>query len=235
MEMPPMSAYEGRRFAGRKVLITSADLYMGPAIAERFRAEGALVIEDAGRYDGDPGEPSRIVASAQPLDILVVNLSARVRRAAVSDLTEESWNEMFQRMVHPTMRFVKAAVPAMVARKSGKVIVVTSAAPLRAIDGMSAYSAARGAQNAFVRVVGAETARYNVQVNAIAQNFVYGGYPLDAMDKPGIREQVMRDVPSQRLAEGWEQAELVLFLASQNSNFYSGQVFPFAGGWVTST
>lgn len=74
-----------------------------------------------------------------------------------------------------------------------------------------------------------------MQINAIGQNFVYGGYPENAMEKPRIRNLVERDVPARRIAEGWEQAELVLFLASQNSNFICGQVVPFAGGWVTST
>jgi len=222
------------RFAGRTVLITSADIYMGPAISERFEMEGAQVIRDTGQY-ADADDPVRIVAAAGTVDVLVVNLlPTRMGRDPIQDVSEQAWQNMFATLVHPTMRFMKAVLPQMIERREGKIIVVTSAAPLRAIPAASAYTAARGAQNALVLAAGTEVARHNVQINAIGQNFVYGGYPLDAMDKPEIREPVLRDVPSQRIAEGWEQAELVLFLASQNSNFICGQVIPFAGGWVTT-
>lgn len=224
------------RFAGTRVLVTSADIYMGPAIGERFRAAGAEVVADNGRYLGDPDEPARIVAEGGRIDVLVINLApSRVGSRPAQDETEDHWRVMFDGMAHPTMRFTKAVLPQMIERRAGKIIVVTSAAPLRGSPGAGAYSAARGAQNAYVRAVGAEAAQHNVQVNAIGQNFVYGGYAPNAMDKPRIRDTVLRDVPAQRIAAGWEQAELVLFLASQNSNFICGQVIPFAGGWVTST
>lgn len=168
--------------------------------------------------------------------MLVINLApTRLGSCAAQDETEDHWAIMFDGMAHPTMRFTKAVMPQMIERRQGKIVVVTSAAPLRGSAGTGAYSAARGAQNAYVRAVGAEAAQHNVQINAIGQNFVYGGHPPDAMEKPRIRELVERDVPARRIAEGWEQAELVLFLASQNSNFICGQVIPFAGGWVTST
>jgi 2-keto-3-deoxy-L-fuconate dehydrogenase len=221
------------RFIGKRVLVTSADLYMGPAIVDRFAAEGAVVIADSGTYDTDPDEAARLVAATQPLDVVIVNLLAVQPRIPIVETTDEVWQSMFDRMATPTMRLVRAVVPQMIARRSGKIVVITSAAPLRGVGEIAAYSAARGAQNAFVRSVGAEIARHNVQINAVGQNYVYGGYPADAMDDSGVHAAVMRDVPAQRLAEGWEQAELVLFLASQNSNFISGQVVPFAGGWVT--
>jgi len=222
------------RFAGRTVLVTGADIYMGPAISERFDMEGARVIRDTGDY-ADAEAPARIVAAAGTVDVLVINLlPVKMRRCPVQEVSEQAWQDMFAALVHPTMRFIKAVLPQMIERREGKIIVVTSAAPLRAIASAAAYTAARGAQNALVLAAGAEVARHNVQINAVGQNFVYGGYPADAMDKPEIRERVLREVPSQRIAEGWEQAELVLFLASQNSNFICGQVIPFAGGWVTT-
>lgn len=72
-----------------------------------------------------------------------------------------------------------------------------------------------------------------MQINAVGQNWVYGGYPSDYLESEKNRDRVVRDVPAMRLAEGWEQAELVLYLASRCSNFISGQVIPFSGGWVT--
>ena len=183
------------RFAGKRVLITGADVYMGPAICERFALEGATVTADRGKYLDDPLEPAAIVAGAGQIDVLVVNLFAAESFDTVTfelavDATEAQWQNMFDRMVHPTMRFVKAVLPQMIERQAGKIIVVTSALPLRMIEMVSSYTAARGAQNAYVRAAGAEVARHNVQINAICQNYVYGGYPDDAVERPHIRGAV---------------------------------------------
>ena len=219
------------RLADQRVLITTADQYMGPAIAQRFEEEGAVLIRDNGIYESDPLEPARIVEGAGRVDILVLNLIGAVGGKAEAT-TEDQWQYVFNRLVHPTMRFVTAVLPQMIERQAGKIIAVTSAVPMRAISGMSTYSAARGAQNTYVRTVGAEVARHNIQFNAIGQHFTKGGFAEDAMEDPKIKDMVMRHVPARRLAEGWEQAELSLFLASQDSNFFVGQVFPFNGGWA---
>ena len=147
------------RFAGRTVLITGADIYMGPAIGERFEMEGARVIRDTGRY-ADADDPARIVAAAGAVDVLVINLTpVDLVWSPILEVTEQNWQDMFDLLVHPTMRFIKAALPQMIERREGKIIVVTSAAPLRAVADLSAYTAARGAQNALVLAVGAEVAR----------------------------------------------------------------------------
>jgi 2-keto-3-deoxy-L-fuconate dehydrogenase len=210
-----------------------ADRYTGPAVIERFRAEGASVIADSESHLRADG-PQSAVEDAGRVDVLVVNLVARWRPAPPTDTTDEHWLAMFDALVHPTMRFVRAVLPQMIERRSGKIVVVTSAAPLRATPRSDAYSAARAAQNAYVQTVGADVARHNVQVNAIAQAYVES---VDAFQRPTWASESMqrqlRHVPAGRIAESWEQAELVVFLASSSSDFFAGQVVPYAGGWVT--
>ena len=221
--------------AGRRALITSAHTYMGPAIAERLSSEGVEVVRDESDYLADPLSPAHIVAAAGPLDILIVNLlPSNLKSEPADQVTDGEWVKVFAALVDPTMRFVKAALPNMIAARRGKVIVVTSTAPLKPRACRAAYAAARGAQNAYVRAVGFEMAAHNVQVNAIAQSYVYGGFPADYMDDPRHRAIIEADVPAQRMAEGWEQAALVRFLASDESNYISGQVIPFSGGRVTT-
>ncbi|MEZ5235153.1 MAG: SDR family oxidoreductase [Acidimicrobiales bacterium] len=226
------STEPNRRFEGRRVLITMADRYTGPAVHERFAAEGATVIADTDSHRSPDG-PQRAVAEAGTVDVLVVNLIARWRPAPPTETTDEAWLAMFDRLVHPTMRFVRAVLPQMIERRAGKIIAVTSAAPLRTMAGADAYTAARAAQNAYVRNVGAEVARHNVQVNAIAQAFVESvdAFQRDTWETEAMQRQ-LRQVPARRIAESWEQAELVLFLASPASDFLCGQVLPYSGGWV---
>ncbi len=209
-----------------------ADRYTGPAVAERLALDGATVLVDTIGHLGPDG-PQAAVDRAGRIDILVVNLVARWRPAPPTETTDERWLAMFDALVHPTMRFVRAVLPQMIERRSGKVIVVTSAAPLRATPLSDAYSTARGAQNAYVRAVGADVARHNVQVNAIAQAYVESvdAFQRETWQSDELQRQ-LRHVPVGRVAESWEQAELVAFLASDASNFIAGQVIPYAGGWV---
>ena len=221
------------RLDGRRAFVTMADRYTGPAVIERFESEGATVLADTDSHLTADG-PAAAIAATGHVDVLVVNLVARWRPAPPTDTTDERWLAMFDVLVHPTMRFVRAVLPQMIERRAGKIIVVTSAAPLRATPQSDAYSAARAAQNAYVQAVGADVARHGVQVNAIAQAYVESvdAFQRDTWDTDGMRRQ-LRHVPVGRIAEAWEQAELVTFLASSSSNFIAGQVLPYAGGWVT--
>src|SRR3954452_4321209 len=221
------------RLRGRRALVTMADRYTGPAVIERFQAEGATVIPDLDSHTRPDG-PQAAVEAAGRIDILVVNLVARWRPAPPTDTTDDRWLAMFDALVHPTMRFVRAVLPQMIERRAGKIIVVTSAAPLRATPHSDAYSAARGAQNAYVQAVGADVARHNVQINAIAQAYVESvdAFQRDIWDSDALQRQ-LRHVPTGRIAQAWEQAELVAFLASSSSDFIAGHVIPYAGGWVT--
>ena len=99
----------------------------------------------------------------------------------------------------------------------------------------STYSAARGAQLAYVRALGTEVAASGVQVNAIAQNFVdnptYFPAEIQALEK--FQRRLATEVPVGRLATPEEDAMLAVFLACDEVRFMVGQAIPFAGGWVT--
>jgi NAD(P)-dependent dehydrogenase (short-subunit alcohol dehydrogenase family) len=128
---------------------------------------------------------------------------------------------------------VRAALPAMMERRSGKIIVVGSATGLRAAPGTAPYSAARSAQVGYVRSVGAEAARFNVQINLIAQHFVENpAYFSEAFQETVQFKRLISEVPAGRLARPEEDAALAVFLASGESDFFCGQAIPFSGGWA---
>lgn len=220
----------------RKVLITQSKDYMGPPIADRFREAGAVVVEASARLS-DRSELDRAVQSCPEPDVLVANLAAGPSPSSIADIQDADWDELFDVMVRPLMQLVRAIAPGMVERGGGKIVAITSAAPLRGIPGTSAYCAARGAQNAFVRTAGLELAPGNVQFNAIAQNYIKNKdyYSDELIATERFQNHLQHNVPIGRLAEPRETADLALFMASQQSNFMVGQVIPFAGGWVTST
>jgi 2-keto-3-deoxy-L-fuconate dehydrogenase len=206
---------------------------MGPAIASLFASEGAQLTADVSDLR-QPSAIEKLVESAGTIDVLVANLAHPPCPAGVDAIADTDWHSLFDTLVHPLMRLVRAVAPAMIASKRGKIVAITSAAPLRGIANHAAYCAARGAQNAFVRAAGLELAAHNVQLNAVAQNYVQNEsyFPAELLATDRFQKHIARNVPLGRAAHGWESAELALFLASDKSDFMVGQCVPFAGGWA---
>lgn len=223
----------GERLLGRRVVLTQANLYMGPAIQELFSSEGAQLLADSSDLR-EPSAVERLLKGAGEVDVLVANLAHPPCPAGVDRIADDDWHSLFDTLVHPLMRLVRAVSPAMIARRRGKIVAITSAAPLRGITNHAAYCAARGAQNAFVRAAGLELAAHNVQLNAVAQNYVQNDsyFPAELLATERFQKHLARNVPLGRAAHGWESAELALFLASDKSDFMVGQCVPFAGGWA---
>lgn len=224
------------RLEGKRVLITQVDDYMGPAIRDLFTAEAAAVQTwDGAVPDGDA--LSNACNQVGEIDVLVANLAHDPCNTPVAEIADDNWYSLFDALVHPLMRLVRHYAPQFAERGHGKIVAVTSAAPLRGIPGSTAYCAARGAQNSFIRASGLEFAQHNVQINAIAQNYVSNPayYPDDLVETERFRKHLQRNVPIRRVARPDETAELALFLSSNNSDFIVGQVVPFSGGWVTTT
>ncbi len=219
--------------AGKRVLVTHADAFMGPVLCEVFAEHGATVIPST-----DPlvhaDAPGAVVAAAGHIDILVANLALTAPTTAAAEVSDEEWNDAFAALVHPLPRLVRAVLPAMIARRSGKILVMGSASALRGMKRTSTYSAARGAQLAYVQAVGVELAPHNVQVNAIAQNFVDNPtyFPPDVQSNPRFQERLKREVPLGRLVGAREDAEFAAYLCSEPAACFVGQVFPVCGGWV---
>jgi NAD(P)-dependent dehydrogenase (short-subunit alcohol dehydrogenase family) len=224
----------GDSLAGRRVLITQASEFMGPVLAEVFREHGAIVVADDGPLDA-PEAAQRAVDAAGQVDVLIANLGVPAPSTRAHEVGDDEWRQVFSHIVDPLPRLFRAVLPGMLERRAGKIVVMGSATALRGQKRTSSYAAARGAQVAYVRAVGAEVAANNVHVNLIAQNFVenpmYYGPEVQAM--PAFQERLRREVPVGRLATPREDALFAVFLASSEVNFFAGQSFPFAGGWVT--
>lgn len=221
------------RLAGQRILVTSADTYMGPAIVELLGREGAELVVVEGPLD-DPDAPGALLERSGELDAIVANLDVAAYGAAVADISDEGWLAGFDHLVHPLMRLVRAAAPAMIARRSGSIVAITSSSPLRRMTPHAiSYVAARAAQNAFVRSAGHELARHNVRLNAVAQNFIANDtyYPPEVLANERFQERLKREVPAQRIGRPEETAELALFLLSANSSFLFGQIISNDGGW----
>jgi 2-keto-3-deoxy-L-fuconate dehydrogenase len=219
--------------ANKAILVTQAHDFMGPALCAAFERSGARVIASKESVIGID-DPEKIVASAGQFDALVLNLGIPAPRTLATAISDNEWREVFAHIVDPLPRFVRATLPAMIARKSGKILLMGSASALRGMPATASYSAARAAQIGYIQAVGVEVAKHQVQVNAIAQNFVENPtyYPREIQENPKFRERLQREVPLGRLITAEEDANFAAYLLSSAADCFVGQVFPVCGGWV---
>ncbi len=165
-----------KRLEGKRVLITQARDFMGPALCDVLVEHGAIVLADESPLSA-PDAAERVVRAAGTVDILVANLAIPVLVAPAAEVGDDGWRATFAAIVDPLPRLARALLPAMIARRSGKFLVMSSATALRGQSLTSTYCSARGAQLAWAQSAGVELAQHNVQVNAIAFNFLEARFP----------------------------------------------------------
>lgn len=217
----------------KRILVTQADDFMGPALCAVLAGHGAQVHASTMALI-DPQAPLAVVGAAGRVDVLVVNLALPAPATAVADVSDAEWRDTFAALVDPLPRLVRAVLPQMVERGAGRILVIGSASGLRGMKRASTYSAARGAQLAYVLAAGVELAALQIQLNAIAQNFVENPsyFPPQVQANPRFQERLRREVPLGRLVAAREDAEFAAYLCSDNASCFVGQVFPVCGGWV---
>lgn len=221
------------RLDGKRILLTQANDMMGPVFRTVLAEQGATVLTDDRVLD-DPAAPAAVVGAAGHVDVLIAHLALPAPSTPVVDVGDDEWRRAFAAMVDPLPRLAAAVLPQMIARRSGKILVVGSASALRGMKRASTYSAARGAQLAWAQAVGVEMAPHGIQVNAIAQNLVDNPtyFPPEVQAKPAFQERVKREMPLGRLVSAREDAYFAAYLCSDAANCFVGQIFPVCGGWV---
>ncbi|WP_413915537.1 SDR family oxidoreductase [Candidatus Skiveiella danica] len=168
------------------------------------------------------------------IDVLVANLAIRAPTTAAVEVSEAEWRAVFAALVDPLPHLVGAAAPGMIQRRAGKILVMGSASALRGMKRASTYSAARGAQLAYLQAVGVELAPHKVQVNAIAQNFVDNPtyFPPEVQANPRFQERLKREVPLGRLVARVKTPSSPPTCAARRPTALWGRCFRCAeGGW----
>ncbi len=241
--------------SGLTAVVTNVRHFVGLAVARELARQGAQVIchdrsfSDISVRDGFAADhpdlkalteqtPASLIARAAAelgsIDILVNNDACPAVRAAIETADPGDLRAALEALVAAPFAMTQAVVPQMKARKSGKIIFVTSAVPLRGLPNYAVYVTARGATNALAVTLGQELAPFGIRVNAVAPNFVESAtyFPPQLLANPAALAKITSKIPLHRLGKPEEVGAIVAFLASSAGDFVTGHVLPVAGGWA---
>lgn len=246
VRLPPSPPSPPLPLAGRVAVVTGATRGIGHAVAVRLSAMGARVIATgrspaADVADGivfrsaDFADPVSTQAFARELadvapDILVNNAGIN-RLAPFADLPEDAVTALHRVNVLAPMALCRAVLPAMRARRWGRIVNIASIWSLRSRTGRAAYSASKFALDGFTAALAAEVAIDGVLANCVSPGFVDTELIRSVMSEQALADLVA-EVPMGRLAQPEEIAAFVAWLASPENSYISGQNLPIDGGYT---
>jgi 2-hydroxycyclohexanecarboxyl-CoA dehydrogenase len=216
--------------AGAKVIVADINRDQGEATVAMLRERGG----QADFIAVDMTDPASIAMFANTLqerhgavDVLV-NGAGWGRTHPFWDGTPELWNKLTALNLVGPMTLVKALLPKMMERKSGRIVNIASDAGRVGSLGETVYAAAKGGLIAFSKSLARETARYGINVNCVCPGPT--DTPLLAAVPEGHLEAFKKAIPLRRFAQPKEVADAVVFFADDTSTYVTGQVLSVSGG-----
>lgn len=238
------------RLDGKVVWVTGAASGLGLACAERFTAEGAVVVggDRADAPDGWPGAgfdsfdvrdaeaqqraADAIVAEHGRIDV-VVTAAGIPGGGPIHSISVEQWQLVQDINLTGTMLTVRAALPSMMTQRSGSIITIASVEGLEGCEGGSTYNASKGAVVLLTKNLACDYGLMGIRANCICPGFIRTPMFESVVTPMGPTAELIRQQHKLgRFGEPSEIAGAALFLASEDASFVTGVALPVDGGYT---
>ena len=244
------------RFAGKIAIVTgAAGAGIGQATVRAFAQEGAnVVVSDA--HARRPFEVARDISSnlgvkalgvqcdvsnREQVEMLVkqtlaefgridilVNNAGIDRYSSIVDMTDETWDLIINVNLKGAFYCLRAVLPTMIKQQSGRIINLTSPVSFWGAENDAAYCAAKAGVAALTKSAAREVARFNILVNAVAPS-AWNPFLSKNVPEEGLKKAA-RETPLGRLGRPEDIAKVIVFLASEDAGFMTGDTISVTGG-----
>ena len=220
--------------AGARIVLNGRDLAKLEASAATLRASGLKIetasfdVADSASVDAGVRE---LVARVDAIDILVNNAGVQ-HRGPIEEFSDADWRRLMATNLDAPFFLARAVIPAMKARRAGKIINIGSLMSSLARPTTVPYQTSKGGIAMLTRGLAVELAPFNIQVNAIAPGFFRTEMNAALTGNPEFSAWVEKRTPAGRWAAPQELAGAAVFLASSASAFVTGQILYVDGGFT---
>jgi NAD(P)-dependent dehydrogenase (short-subunit alcohol dehydrogenase family) len=220
---------------GARVAIASRNIQKLEEVAHRIQSESE---SEAVAFQVDVTDEQSVAQLAEKVvsrfgtvDILVNSQGVNLKRSA-TEFPVDAWDLMFGVNVKGTMLTCREFGKVMINKEKGKIINLSSVRGIRATlwGGNEAYCATKGAVDMITRTLAAEWAPHNINVNAIAPSLIYTELAARTLQDPERLQRYLANVPLKRVGQPKDVVGLCVFLASDASDFITGQILYVDGG-----
>jgi len=181
----------------------------------------------------------QLVARAQAefgkLDILVCNAATNVHFGSLATIKDEQFRKILDNNILSNHWLIQMAVPQMVARRDGAIVIVSSIGGLRGSPVIGAYNISKAADFQLARNLAVELGPHNVRVNCVAPGLIKTDFARALWENPKLARAAEASMPLRRIGEADEVAGAIVFLASPAGKYITGQKIVVDGGTLCAT
>lgn len=249
-----------QRFNDKTVVVTGGGGGIGGATCKRFALEGARVavfdmnhaaarqvadaiVDAGGKAEAfecditDRGQVDRAIAAAQahfgPIDVLVNNAGWDVFKP-FTKTEPQLWDKLIAINLVGALHMHHAVLPGMAERKAGRIVNIASDAARAGSSGEAVYAACKGGLVSFSKTIAREHARHGVTVNVVCpgptDTALFADYKEGAGNPEKLLEAFTRSIPLGRIGQPTDLPGAILFFASDDAAYVTGQVLSVSGG-----
>ena len=196
---------------------------------EEIGAKCLIVQGDVSKFEDCERFIKEIIEEFGKLDVLVNNAGI-TRDMLLMRMKEDDFKEVIDTNLVGTFNVTKNVIPHMMKARNGRIINISSVVGISGNAGQTNYSASKAGIIGFTKSLAKEVASRNILVNAVAPGFIETS--MTDVLKDEIKEEIAKTIPLKRMGKAEDVANVVKFLASEDSSYITGQVINIDGGML---